>query len=477
MAYDQQIPLELQLLRTSDDYAETTLARYTLSSWNTNYGMPFYCIIDPAEDIEMMDIQGALEETLHSILDSGGTPDDVRVIMGLELESELDPEVIEEGGYTAIDLGYCFEGELLSMEKLTAEDCAVKNALSPQQVRSAHMAMDLALIESEDRLPAAKLVTAHEFTDWQAQALCRAVYEGVRPPALQIIADPRFNHSQMRELAHMAGAIGASDHHSFSIFETCAREGFPADKLRSVRRLMDETQSRRIPLDRAWLNLDTAQLAEVVYALQLDVPVDMLKEYATGEYPAEAMAVCTLGMMCGLERGQMERLLNPALNSNQRPRVLTALRNDSLTDAQLDFLCDATLPAGTMEAAYYGLTLCHLGLDTVQRYAVPGFSPEQMRVIYDAAASDKVTQEGLDVIAHPQLTPEQMKSLQIDLEYGAKPMQAARSKSHMLEDNNKDGNAATDGSLKAAAKESRNASSQLGSTERSEKHSQREELG
>ena len=77
MPYDENIPIELQLLRLGSDIDGTAIARYSIEGdyW------PRYCIMDALDDVDTMDISGAIEETLHSILDNGGTQDDVRRII------------------------------------------------------------------------------------------------------------------------------------------------------------------------------------------------------------------------------------------------------------------------------------------------------------------------------------------------------------------------------------------------------------
>ena len=57
------------------------------------------------------DITGALEDTLHRILDNGGTKDDVCKIMGAIIPSESEMKELEEfNEYISIDLGYVIPG-------------------------------------------------------------------------------------------------------------------------------------------------------------------------------------------------------------------------------------------------------------------------------------------------------------------------------------------------------------------------------
>ena len=272
--------------------------------------------------------------------------------------------------------------------------------------------------------------------------------------------------------------IAAIEGKPYPLFKTCAAHPeYTAEKLRLVRHLMEDAKGHDIPVRPEWLDLTGGQISELSYAIKMDVPPDALERYATGEYPAVNMSYITMALTDGMEQAQVERLMNPKLDGNQSLRIYSALLGGSLTDAQLDFLCRPELPAPMMEAAYQGLAFGNLDLATVERYAVPAFSPEQMHAIFDAAASDEVTQVGLDVLADPQLTPQQMKTLQFDLEGGMQPLNAARAKGQMLSANHRPDKAAPDGSLRSAAKESRDASSQLQSAERSgERANEQEEI-
>lgn len=65
------------------------------------------CIISNESD----DIARALEDTLHRILDNGGTKDDVCEIMGAIIPSESEMKELEEfNEYISIDLGYVIPG-------------------------------------------------------------------------------------------------------------------------------------------------------------------------------------------------------------------------------------------------------------------------------------------------------------------------------------------------------------------------------
>lgn len=92
------------------DFSEETIAEYatTVDSYNK-----YHCII-PAWYADY-DIAASLEDTLHRILDAGGTEEDVHRIMGAEIP--LPDEDTED--YISIDLGYCICGQMILFRALT----------------------------------------------------------------------------------------------------------------------------------------------------------------------------------------------------------------------------------------------------------------------------------------------------------------------------------------------------------------------
>lgn len=224
MAYDKNIPDVLQLLRLdlgNVDYtvpSDTTIARYTIDG---DY-FPRYCIADVADDADTMDIQGAIEETMHAILDYGGTPDDLRTAMGLVPEAEIDPDIIESGEYAPIDLGYCLDGQLTGFEVLDIVECDIKNALSGHQIENVMTALNNLPVNL--RLPAAKALSQGDFTEWQAYQICKAFEAGIEEDTIsRLIANPDLNHGQMRELRRIAEQMNLTSPMSARIPRTCSR--------------------------------------------------------------------------------------------------------------------------------------------------------------------------------------------------------------------------------------------------------------
>lgn len=80
----EQIPVDLSLLLTyhnDEDYwyapGEYALRVYTVDTLNTNFARPCFALGERTSDPEMEDVSGAIENTLHELLDSGATPEDV----------------------------------------------------------------------------------------------------------------------------------------------------------------------------------------------------------------------------------------------------------------------------------------------------------------------------------------------------------------------------------------------------------------
>lgn len=78
----------------------------SIIAYEGNY-YPSFVIIDKEDD---SDLSGALEDTLHRLLDAGKSEEDICRITGLVQESSFDKEELEEGyadeSITPIDLGY-----------------------------------------------------------------------------------------------------------------------------------------------------------------------------------------------------------------------------------------------------------------------------------------------------------------------------------------------------------------------------------
>lgn len=485
MAYDKNIPDVLQLLRLdlgNVDYtvpSDTTIARYTIDG---DY-FPRYCIADVADDADTMDIQGAIEETMHAILDYGGTPDDLRTAMGLVPEAEIDPDIIESGEYAPIDLGYCLDGQLTGFEVLDIVECDIKNALSGHQIENVMTALNNLPVNL--RLPAAKALSQGDFTEWQAYQICKAFEAGIEEDTIsRLIANPDLNHGQMRELRRIAEQMNLTSPdvspYTKDMFKTLASGEYDVEKLYHTHGLMKAAKAKEISFDRDWLKLNSDQMNALQYGLICDVPMDVLADYTDGSYSADQMNALNIALIEGMEKQDIERLMNPDLSIEQVWGFYQVISGGRFTNEQLDILCDPTRPVAVMEAMCTGLTF---GVDaqTVLRLADGSFAPEQMESLYLAAGDKDITPEMLDVIADASLKPEQMDALKISFQQGGSISDVEAEKKSMPRSVKYAGQAGKADAIRSTklhemAKESREASAQLGSESHGDKAVEREEL-
>ena len=485
MAYDKNIPDVLQLLRLdlgNVDYtvpSDTTIARYTIDG---DY-FPRYCIADVADDADTMDIQGAIEETMHAILDYGGTPDDLRTAMGLVPEAEIDPDIIESGEYAPIDLGYCLDGQLTGFEVLDIVECDIKNALSGHQIENVMTALNNLPVNL--RLPAAKALSQGDFTEWQAYQICKAFEAGIEEDTIsRLIANPDLNHGQMRELRRIAEQMNLTSPdvspYTKDMFKTLASGEYDVEKLHHTHGLMKAAKAKEISFDRDWLKLNSDQMNALQYGLISDVPMDVLADYTDGSYSADQMNALNIALIEGMEKQDIERLMNPDLSIEQVWGFYQVISGGRFTNEQLDILCDPTRPVAVMEAMCTGLTF---GVDaqTVLRLADGSFAPEQMESLYLAAGDKDITPEMLDVIADASLKPEQMDALKISFQQGGSIADVEAEKKSMPRSVKYAGQAGKADAIRSTklhetAKESREASAQLGSESHGDKAVEREEL-
>ena len=485
MAYDKNIPDVLQLLRLdlgNVDYtvpSDTTIARYTIDG---DY-FPRYCIADVADDADTMDIQGAIEETMHAILDYGGTPDDLRTAMGLVPEAEIDPDIIESGEYAPIGLCYCLDGQLTGFEVLDIVECDIKNALSGHQIENVMTALNNLPVNL--RLPAAKALSQGDFTEWQAYQICKAFEAGIEEDTIsRLIANPDLNHGQMRELRRIAEQMNLTSPdvspYTKDMFKTLASGEYDVEKLHHTHGLMKAAKAKEISFDRDWLKLNSDQMNALQYGLISDVPMDVLADYTDGSYSADQMNALNIALIEGMEKQDIERLMNPDLSIEQVWGFYQVISGGRFTNEQLDILCDPTRPVAVMEAMCTGLTF---GVDaqTVLRLADGSFAPEQMESLYLAAGDKDITPEMLDVIADASLKPEQMDALKISFQQGGSISDVEAEKKSMPRSVKYAGQAGKADAIRSTklhetAKESREASAQLGSESHGDKAVEREEL-
>lgn len=485
MAYDKNIPDVLQLLRLDlgdADYTvpmDTTIARYTIDG---DY-FPRYCIADVADDADTMDVAGAIEETMHAILDYGGNADDLRTAMGLVPESEIDPDIIESDEYVPVDLGYCLDGQLTGFEVLPLDECDIKDVLVGHQIENVMTALNNLPVNL--RLPAAKVLSQEDYTEWQAHQICKAFEAGIAGDVIgEHIANPELNHGQMRELRRIAEQMGLASPdvspYTEDLFKTLASGEYDVEKLHHTRGLMKAAKAKEISFYRDWLKLNSDQMNAVRYGLISDVPMDVLADYTDGSYSADHMNVLNIALIEGMEKPDIERLMNPDLSIEQMWNFYQAISGGRFTEEQLNILCDPTRPMAVMEAMRTGLTF-GVDVQTVLRLADGSFAPEQMESLYLAAGDKDIAPEMLDVIADASLKPEQMDALKISFQQGGSIADVEAEKKSMPRSVKYAGQAGKADAIRSTklhetAKEAREASAQLGSESHSAKAVEREEL-
>ena len=163
--YDKRIPEKLQLLRIGlggkDDLG---VFAYYPSTQQTNFAVPCFCLAPADDEPDMMDVHGAIEQTMHDLIDCGATAEDLWQIMGLLQEYDIDPDYRDTGEYVSVDLGYCIEGDLLGFEKVDPEASDVRSVFTDGQIAAIEGAFDV--------LPASYAMTAaSEIAAWSCDPL------------------------------------------------------------------------------------------------------------------------------------------------------------------------------------------------------------------------------------------------------------------------------------------------------------------
>ncbi len=114
----------------------------------------------------MEDVSGAIENTLHGLLDSGATPEDVYRIMGLVKESELSPRPRK---LTAI---FPSTSAIASTEISSPYEAVPEGvATVPENIDYPRYAEAM---ESHVPLPIATQIAKHDFSHRQADILMEA---------------------------------------------------------------------------------------------------------------------------------------------------------------------------------------------------------------------------------------------------------------------------------------------------------------
>lgn len=400
MPYDERIPLDLQLIRVgTGGRNDLGIFAYYISSQQTNFAVPSFCLAPADDDPDTMDVQGAIEGTLHAILDNGGTPEDVYRILGLVQREALDPESVKLGEYTDIDLGYCIDGGLLSFERMEPETCDAGDVLSEQQMVNVEMAFDS--LEPDDRLNAAERFATGEYTGWEAQEVCKAYREHLPREVIDAIADHRLKHSGMRALIGIAGITetspdGLAEPQRPALRAVMEHFDEAVPKLHLIETLAETAHSNGVPFDERWCALDTEQVVSLRSAIAVKAPAEALEAFAGGLYSAASMDCITIAYCGGNDRMDASALLDPAYNPAQLWCLLSAVASRArgdLSDAQLDFLRNPELPADLMNSVRSCFTYFDLSVEDAARNVTPSFTPASVYALLDAEPDQPVDDE------------------------------------------------------------------------------------
>lgn len=416
----RQIPDSFNVLRLLMDYEynDFRIGIYDVDAYNTNFVNPLFCICDelgtPSGDI--VDI---LEDTLHEIIQYGGTPETVREIMGLVreedlAENDLDPNSPDFEGIH-IDLGYYLPCGINSFEVAPADFAALDEVFTHAQRTIAATAdyYDLDILSTTALL-------SHDFTDWQASQIARAFRDGIDFGTIKLIADPKYNHAQMRELFKLAKdleAMNANDAFGYGIAKDMSATK-PAEWMREVRLLITQHGDEGL-IDLPWQELSIGQIAAVRATLDCDIPIEQVKLFAKREYNSLNMELIGRAMLRGMDKPYLNYLLDPTFDPVQLAEVMDILTPTALssmpTNEQLDYIVKPEYSAHRMGVLRNAFMILGLDIETVDRYNNGKFTPGQMATIYGCLVDpDMFSDAQIEQIANPALTEDEMLDLKHD---------------------------------------------------------------
>lgn len=412
------IPLDLNLLRlysndeeffsVPGDYA---LRVYTIDSLNTNFARPCFALSEE-DDPSMEDVAGALEETLHTLLDEGATAGDVYRIMGLVQEGELDPDTRDSGDYIPIDLGYCIDGNLMSYEAVPEDVSDISHVLTDKQLVQCEQALD-----SGCSLHDAMRLATHEYDGFQANAIKKAALSRrIDEKTLDRIADPRFVARKMTILAEIA-----KDGGDITPFLDTKMD---AERTKAAYRVLSHGGEHLPVTD---LSLDQLQTINNIL-LRGHTPKDVLATFAKPEFSSDSMNIIAAAFEGAnyvsatgekaLAVEQVRRILYPSYAPEQQLAMLSVMRGGSpvarLSDETFAKLFSPSTTVDRMHVIAHALNNLGLDTQTVEHFAnLPTtLSPSQLYVVFDAAANEKVSGEAVKLLAEsPQLSTQQMRTL------------------------------------------------------------------
>lgn len=417
------IPLDLTLLYNLGDTEDEQVYVYTTDGLNTNFARPCFAIANRGSE-DMFDLAAVIEETLHRILDAGGTPEDVYRIMGLVPEEEiLEEDVLDSDQYTPIDLGYCVVGNLASFEGVPDAVVAAANTLTAKQEVQFIQAIDHYEIPFKD----AMRLTEHEYDGFQARAICKAAANPAIPrDVLNSIADPRFAASQMTALAKIAANGGD--------LSPYLDPQMDAKRMDAAYRVLLHG-GKDFPLKS--LDLDQLRTLNGIL-LRRSVPQDMLAAIAKPQFSPESMVVIAAAMEGenydprsgepSLTASQVGRILTPDYTPSQQIALLTAMRGQTpvanLSDADFKAVFPPELPVEKMNACAYAVNRCgyNTPLLMMTMQACADMNAQQLMAVFDAAAAEladaNMAKVSSILMYSPDLSSQQMRMLLTEAKSG-----------------------------------------------------------
>lgn len=418
----EDIPLDLNLLRYADgDPVGEQLRVYTLTGLNTNFARPCFAIAQRG-DADLDDVAGVLEETLHRILDAGGTPEDVYRVMGLVKEDELDEDTREYGEYVSVDLGYCTCGLLDGYETVPDKVARVTNVVTDRQLMQFERA-----VERGVPLKDAMCLAETEYDGFQADMVIEtlAVRDGMADGYLTAedarrIADPSRSADEMHALLEVAKDYG----------EVAPFLGFSGDDPREtaervltayrLARLVGNRTDECEQLDDETLSALSLPQLYAAYGALCDgvVPADLALDLVSPFVSPETMETVYLAFATPDSHMSITRAVQILEGYEPEQQAVLLTSGIALTDAQFTQLFTPDVPADAMRVLARGLETLSFG--EVKLVSSPELSAAQLDIVLGAVGDGRVPADAVGLlVAHPDLTTLQMQKVVTSAERGA----------------------------------------------------------
>lgn len=378
-----------------------------------------YCIVDGGFDASNGDIHGAIEESLHLLLDAGATPDDIRAVMGLVQESELDPDYINEDDVIHIDLGYVLDGPLYKFET-APNDYIVINSLDGGLFSQSELARARRAPYSIG-IHDLSLIVSPNLTDWQANRVIDAYNAHLDPAIIEQIAKPQYSHAQMRELFELAQTMRLKEGMlTPKRFETKVLSHIvpatPPDLIRALKEYGADLGIFGLEspdgLAVEWEYSDAMRLVELGRAVRNEVDVDLIREMVSKKLPADSIYFISRAYLNGAESDNLYAMCDSWFTTGQMETLMHIASDNTngLTAEGFRFLANPEYSPDRIRVLYHAIVFDHLTLEDIKPYNDGRFFPEQMEAIYENIGLG-VNQNQIAAIANPSLNPDEMYAI------------------------------------------------------------------